>query len=178
MTSNIRELFGGAITVVAPTDLLDASDIRQIPDNQEVFLYPDSSVSIIVEVLQRVDAVDPDAAVRFHFDSLAHDNSAESARVEAVEVVPNARGDNTPSAITLSGVQSVAKFNKRDQDQVRVLMALYRIEEKSVDLVVTFNVPVQAQDTGAVDEDGWKQTQSHFEAFATTLRIVDYGLFA
>ena len=30
------------------------SDIRQIPDTQEVLLYPDSDVSIIVEVLQRV----------------------------------------------------------------------------------------------------------------------------
>ena len=29
-------------------------DFRQIPDTQEVFLYPESSVSIIVEILQRV----------------------------------------------------------------------------------------------------------------------------
>jgi len=28
--------------------------IRQVPDHQEVFLVPDSQISIIVEVLQRV----------------------------------------------------------------------------------------------------------------------------
>lgn len=33
-------------------------DIRQVPDTQEVFLYPDSSVSIIVEILQRIDPPD------------------------------------------------------------------------------------------------------------------------
>ena len=65
-------LFGGAIAVDNfPEHLIDASyvsdtqrdvwfhhrldrDLRQIPDNQEVFLYPDSNVSIIIEVLQRV----------------------------------------------------------------------------------------------------------------------------
>lgn len=30
-------------------------DLRQVPDTQEVFLYPDSEISIIVEVLQSVD---------------------------------------------------------------------------------------------------------------------------
>jgi hypothetical protein len=29
--------------------------MRQIPDTQEVFLYPDLSISVIVEILQRVD---------------------------------------------------------------------------------------------------------------------------
>nr|GAT61231.1 predicted protein [Mycena chlorophos] len=177
-TTTTRELFGGAITATTPTNLVDASDLRQVPDNQEVFLFPDSSVSIIVEVLQRVDAQDNDSAIRFHFDSLAHDNSADSATVEAIVVLPNTRGDKTPSAVTLSGVQTVAKFNKSDRDQVRVLMGLYRIQEKPVDLVVTFNVPVRAQDKGAVDEDGWKQAQTQFEAFVRSLRIVDFGLFA
>lgn len=31
------------------------SDLRQVPDTQEVFLYPDSGVSIIVEILQSVE---------------------------------------------------------------------------------------------------------------------------
>ncbi|KAJ7752074.1 hypothetical protein B0H16DRAFT_1547312 [Mycena metata] len=177
MSSSTRELFGGAITAVAPITLVDASDLRQIPDTQEVFLYPDSSVSIVVEVLQRVDRNDDDSAIRFHFDSLAHDNEAISSAVDAVGVIPNTRGDKTPKAITLTGVQSVAKFNKVDEDQVRVLMALFRVEDKRVDLVVTFNVPVQSQDQGAVDQEGWNTMQNHFDAFVRSLCIVDFGLF-
>ncbi|KAJ7684969.1 hypothetical protein DFH06DRAFT_1313342 [Mycena polygramma] len=178
MSSSTRELFGGAITAVAPVALVDASDLRQVPDTQEVLLYPDSSVSIIVEVLQRVDIADDESAIRYHFDSLAHDNSAKSSAVDAVIVIPNTRGDKTPPAITLSGVQSAAKFNKEDLDQVRVLMALFRVTDKHVDLVVTFNVPVESQDHGAVDAIGWNNVQVHFDAFVRSLCIVDFGLFA
>ncbi|KAF7295115.1 hypothetical protein MIND_01049900 [Mycena indigotica] len=177
MSTIIRDLFGGAIKAVLPSNLVDASDFRQIPDNQEVFLYPDSNVSIIVEVLQRVDAQDDDSAIRFHFDSLAHDNSAETALVEAVATLTNTRGDKTPSAITLVGIQTVAKFNKSAGDRIRILMALYRIPDKLVDLVVTFNIPIQALDSVDVTEEGWKTTQSHFDGLVRSLSIVDFGLF-
>ncbi|KAJ7721071.1 hypothetical protein DFH07DRAFT_1008252 [Mycena maculata] len=177
MSSTTRPLFGGAITALAPANLVDASDLRQVPDTQEVFLYPDSSVSIVVEILQRVDPADDEPAIRYHFDSLAHDNSAQSATVEAVAVIPNARGDNAPPAITLAGVQLVPKFNLTTPDQVRVLMALFRVADKNVDLVVTFNVPMNSQDDGAVGEEGQNDVRIHFEAFVTSLRIVDFALF-
>ena len=45
-------LFGGAITVSLDGDYLDASDMRQVPDNQEVLLSRTTNVSVIVEVLQ------------------------------------------------------------------------------------------------------------------------------
>ncbi|KAJ7905276.1 hypothetical protein B0H14DRAFT_2659636 [Mycena olivaceomarginata] len=105
------------------------------------------------------------ASTRFHFDSLAHDNSATTSTVDAVAVIPNTRGDKTPPAITLLGVH-------------RVLMALFRVEDQRVDLVVTFNVPVASQDHGAVGEEGWKTAQNHFDIFVRSLCIVDFGLFA
>jgi hypothetical protein len=40
------------------------SDVREVPDNQEVFSYPTSDISIIVEVLERVDPTDPYDAIR------------------------------------------------------------------------------------------------------------------
>ncbi|KAJ7632410.1 hypothetical protein FB45DRAFT_912372 [Roridomyces roridus] len=176
-TSATRELFGGAITAVAPLNLIDASDLRQVPDTQEVFLYPDSSASIIVEILQRVDATDDEPAIRFHFDSLAHDNSALAFSVDAVAVIANTRGNGTPPATTLTGVQSVPKFNLTTPDQVRVLMALFRVADKNVDLVVTFNIPMNSQDDGAVSEEGQNVVRVHFDDFVTSLRIVDFGLF-
>jgi hypothetical protein len=33
----------------------DCSDLRQIPDNQEVFLSPDSDTSLVIEVLGLVE---------------------------------------------------------------------------------------------------------------------------
>ncbi|KAJ8078569.1 hypothetical protein AAF712_001430 [Marasmius tenuissimus] len=171
-------LFGGTITANGPSGLLDASDIRQVPDTQEVFLFPNSSVSIIVEILERVQPSDYEEAVKFHFGSLAHDNNATSEKVDSVSVIPNDRGDKTPSAIVLSGMQSVSKYNRTQVDEVRILMALYRVEEKPIDLVVTFNVPLTSADGGAIDAQGLKAVEQQFDTFIRSLKIVDFGLFA
>ncbi|CAK5279573.1 unnamed protein product [Mycena citricolor] len=190
MSSSTRQLFGGAIVTEAPSGLVDASysifsacvfpscflsDLRQIPDNQEVFLYPASAVSIIVEILERVESSEDDAAIRFHFDSLAHDNSASSTTVNSVSSIPNGHGDQTPQAIILTGSQSVAKFNKQEQDHVRILMALFRVEHKHVDLVVTFNVPSEPSESNG--DAMWNEMQRDFDAFVRALRIIDFGLF-
>lgn len=46
------------------------SDLRQVPDNQEVFMYPGSGVSIIVEILQMVGAPQLEDAIRWRlFDN-------------------------------------------------------------------------------------------------------------
>lgn len=96
--SATKELFGGAITVTLPTQLIDAScvlsiprrnsdlksnfsDFRQVPDTQEVFVSPTSSISIIVEVLESVAATDLREAAGYeaiswriclHVSTLAH----------------------------------------------------------------------------------------------------------
>ncbi|KAJ9604045.1 hypothetical protein H2200_011568 [Cladophialophora chaetospira] len=46
----VRELYGGAMKVELPVELIDSSDIRQVPDHQEVFLSPTTLTSIIFEI--------------------------------------------------------------------------------------------------------------------------------
>ncbi|KAF8626063.1 hypothetical protein AX15_005099 [Amanita polypyramis BW_CC] len=173
-----RDLFGGAIHVNAPTDLIDASNLRQIPDTQEVFLYPDSSISIIVEILQSVEPSILEDAIKFHFDSLAHDNDATFSKIQDISTIANDRGDETPSATILWGEQYVTKFNCKEADHVRILMALYRIEEKSADLVVTFNAPVAPVDGDGIGEEGFELVKQDFETLVRSLQIVDFSLFA
>ncbi|KAL0947141.1 hypothetical protein HGRIS_013269 [Hohenbuehelia grisea] len=177
MTTATRDLFGGTIKALLPTSLIDASDLRQVPDTQEVFLYPDSSISVIVEILERVAASSFADAAKFHFDSLAHDNSATGTQVHDVTVIPNDRGDETPSVIVLKGRQQVPKFNRTVPDDVQILMGLFRVEQKNVDLVVTFNVPVTSEDGGAVGDEGLRAAQADFENMVRSLQIIDYGLF-
>ncbi len=45
------------------------------------------------------------------------------------------------------GPKTVAKFNRTVPDEVQILLALYRIESKAVDLVFSANLPV-ATETG------------------------------
>ncbi|THH14707.1 hypothetical protein EW146_g5653 [Bondarzewia mesenterica] len=170
-------LFGGAITALLPPGIVDASLFRQIPDNQEIFLYPNSSISIVVEILQRAEPNDLCEAVKFHFDSLAQDNSAQMSSVSEVTILEST-GDNTPSPVILHGRQLVSKFNQVNADDVRILMALYRVETKGVDVMLTMNVPVTAaSDSGAVGEEGFNAVKGDFESVARSLRIVDVGLF-
>ncbi|CAE6355715.1 unnamed protein product [Rhizoctonia solani] len=176
----IYKLFGGAITIRLPAGLTDASDLRQVPDTQEVFLATDSEVSIIFEILERVAPDDPIEVAKFHFDSLAHDNNAESSTVETVNTPTQQLNSASPIKLSvLQGTQLVPKFNRTHPDTVKILMAVYRVIEKDIDLVMTFNVPVKTEKLGsAVDAEGAKRWLEVYEAAVPSLNIVDFGLFA
>lgn len=179
-SSTLYELFGGAITVQLPPGLTDASDLRQVPDTQEVFLATDSDVSVVFEILERVAPDEPTEVAKFHFDSLAHDNDAESSTVEIVNIPEKQPNSTSPIALSvLQGTQKVPKFNRTYPDTVKILLAVYRVMEKGIDLVLTFNVPVQAEKAGsAVDEEGARRWLGAYETAVSSLNIVDFGLFA
>ncbi|RPD79852.1 Mog1p/PsbP-like protein [Lentinus tigrinus ALCF2SS1-7] len=176
--SATKELFGGSITTTLPTTLIDASNFRQVPDTQEVFISRDSGVSIIVEVLQSVDATELREAASLHFDALAHDNDAKTKQVNETTDVPNGSDGTTPDPVVLYGTQTVQKFNSQSADEVRILLALYRVLDRNIDLVMTMNVPMASADGGAVSEEDWNEAKAAFEIAAKSLRILDYGLFA
>ncbi|ODN77474.1 hypothetical protein L202_04649 [Cryptococcus amylolentus CBS 6039] len=133
-----RPLFGGAIALALPQDSIDASDLRQIPDNQEVFLFPHSDTALVLEVLELVEeggAKDDlwEAAKwvqgesrgcgwlinmgRFHFGSIAHDNASLSSTIftsPPSSPIPSTPSTSTPSQIkatTLAGTQQIHKFS-------------------------------------------------------------------
>lgn len=154
-------------------------------------MYPDSGISIIVEILQSVEPEDGIEAVRldldpiprlnakqlsrYHFAALAHDNDAMHTDILGAHKIER---DSKPPVFVLHGEQRIQKFNAAAHDRVCILMALYRIKEKKVDLVVTFNVPTEEADGKGVGEAGLKLAQQDFENFVTSLRIIDDGLFA
>ncbi|KIJ69478.1 hypothetical protein HYDPIDRAFT_80300 [Hydnomerulius pinastri MD-312] len=176
-----RGFFGGAIVAELPADLLDASDIRQVPDTQEVFLYPNmEGPFLVVEVLERVSEPDDMKAVKFHFEALAYDNDAVASAMQEPRVVTNDRGDNTPSPITLRGTQSIRKFNRTAVDQVEILMALFRVQvaQKSADIVVSASIPKSSGGQIMVGDEKAAAIASDFNLLVLSLRIVDYGLFA
>ncbi|WFD32919.1 hypothetical protein MSPP1_003972 [Malassezia sp. CBS 17886] len=172
-----QALFGGAITLTLPGPFLDASTIRQVPDHQEVLLAHDSDVSAIVEVLQEaakgVSPADLGAAVRFHFGSIAHDNEALSSEVIWDE--PPASSDAcapgaTPAPALLYGTQRIRKFGKATEEStVNIFVAVWRLESKKIDLVLSVNDPR----AGAPDA-----TADWFRSAAQSLQIRDWGLFA
>ena len=69
------------------------------------------------------------------------------------------------------------KFNRATEDDVRIFMAVYRVVDKSIDLVLTMNVPSRGSDSTA-DEQQLVEAKTVFDIAARSLSIVDYGLFA
>jgi hypothetical protein len=61
-----RERFLAIFIRVLEFSDLTYSDVRQVPDNQEVFLYPDSDISMIVEILQKVEPASLDDAIKYN----------------------------------------------------------------------------------------------------------------
>jgi len=175
-TSQQRHLFGRAIVFNIPAECVDVSEFRQVPDSQEVFVYPNSSISIIVEVLERVPQHEDEEAARFHFDSLAHDNSAVSSSVESCIKKRSNRGDKTPSLTVLEGTQLVRKFNSTLPDKIYILLALFRVESKNVDLVLSMNIPPHTAG-GNIDDAEHQRAQRDFETAVESLQIIDFRLF-
>jgi hypothetical protein len=121
---------------------------------------------------------------RFLFDSLAHDNEATSASISEINV-PDASGGSISESgseslqpILLRGKQQVKKFNRMTSDEILILMAIYRIAAKSVDLVYSANIPLIAPNERRLTEAEIRGLEIQFHESAVSLRIVDYSLFA
>jgi hypothetical protein len=115
---------------------------------------------------------------RFHFDSIAYDNDAQSSTVHAIQHFDAklAQG-NTPVPSVIYGTQHVTKYNETIHDEVIIFVGLWRVKAKDVDLVLTFNVPVKTQDSGALGEDAVNKVKADFETAVQSLHIVDMSLF-
>ncbi|KAJ1720548.1 hypothetical protein LPJ53_004827 [Coemansia erecta] len=155
------------MTLVFPDEknLVDVSDIRQVPDHQEVFAHKTSDLSLIVEILDRVDKDDCNEALVYHFADVSDINEAKvqvtdkrSVKVDDIEHVTD--------AAVLSASQAAAKFNEKKAESATVLMALLRVSSKTADVLVTLNNP--AGDT----------TLEKFAGIIQTFRIADMGIFA
>ncbi|KAJ5172891.1 hypothetical protein N7492_005484 [Penicillium capsulatum] len=70
-----QDFFGGAMRGVVPQRWLDASDVREIPDHQEVWLSPETLSTQIVEINQRVSKEEALST----FSTLSHQQPALAA---------------------------------------------------------------------------------------------------
>jgi hypothetical protein len=115
---------------------------------------------------------------RYHFEAIAHDNDAVSFSVANVNEIPISHIVDTPFITILHGRQDVRKFNRTSVDDVRISLALYRLEQKGVDLVLSLNFPMRAEDAVVRTEEQYDTAKKTFRSIATSLRIVDFDLFA
>ncbi|GME71729.1 unnamed protein product [Ambrosiozyma monospora] len=146
-----KELYGGAITVQLPTSLTDASNLRQIPDTQEVFISSDRSEihkddAIIIDLLERQDNPNDPEALQYHLSEISKLNGvakdSQQILYQSELKAPNFPGDY--AAIIISGEQ--AKKWGRDETVLILVLGLIRISKSETDLLVSYNVPFHDAD--------------------------------
>ncbi|CAF1154854.1 unnamed protein product [Adineta steineri] len=187
MTRIKRPLFGGAIQAFLPDGFIDASSIRLVPNNQEVFMHAQSDQSIIVEILERVNEVSDENAIKYHFDALAEANDAQNTQdhiVDKIQSIPinSLIVQRLTSAWYLFGRQQVSKYNEQAKNIVYIHLCLLRLGgDLATDLLISFNDPVfvseQSSSNDQQNQNGSRWTLNDFEEFFRSLEVVDYGLF-
>lgn len=88
----LRQLFGGAILVELPTEFVDVSNVRDVPDHQEVFANQDTDQSVIIEILERENSIKkPEDCVAYFFNDLAEHNDCkpEDAKILTCQNLTN-----------------------------------------------------------------------------------------
>ncbi|CAH8517013.1 unnamed protein product [Schistosoma margrebowiei] len=154
-------LFDGAFQCLLPTNVVDASDLRQIPDNQEVFVHPSTSQSITIDILEYVDASNHEDAARMHFNEIGAANEATDSNISSLRTVSLHNPDPyCSSVVLLSGQQKVSKFNQSNEDVVFIYMALYRYTQFQADVLVVVNNP-DGED-GIIHSPSSGHNQVHF----------------
>ncbi|KAI9754426.1 MAG: multicopy suppressor of ts gsp1 [Lichina confinis] len=156
-------LYGGAITVSLPTGFADVSTIRQVPDNQELYLSQTGFTSVVFDLTERVSDVgvanDRDA-LEYHFNDIVEVDDIITGRVK--------RWDGQPISILLAqklslpaytlhatvhnhpqnqgqqhqgGSVSQVSRSKPELDFTAIILALIRLPAAETDVVITINVP-------------------------------------
>lgn len=143
-----RPLFGGAISSAFPQRFQDASNIRQVPDHQEVFVDPSRDESLIFELLDfKPDVGDVGSASWFLHD-LAREQDAQGFKlIEQSNVidVPGLSYRNIPSvATTAIGEMAISKGRqgREAQNLLKVYVANIRLKGVETDVLVTAYEPI------------------------------------
>ncbi|KAK0673595.1 hypothetical protein QBC41DRAFT_265869 [Cercophora samala] len=193
-------LFGGALTVDLPTNFADVSKLRQVPDNQEVYIDKDGFTSIIVDITERVpsssDSNDPlerDAkALTTHLEELVGvEDAAETVQVwNTTETQISHLSDDIPAYTLIATQTHKQREGERERqgapDFTALILTLIRLEKEQTDILVTINVPhIKGEyDEEEIDLAMGKQGELIGDAVEYAARIwesfdvKDWGLFA
>ncbi|KAK3003628.1 hypothetical protein RJ639_019627 [Escallonia herrerae] len=143
-----RALFGGAIASTFPLRFQDISNVREVPDNQEVFVDSTRDESLIFELLELKVGVADNASATWFLQDLAREQDAEGNVVIEQSGVFQAEGlrfRNMPAVVTTAvGQMAISKGRqgREAQNLVRVYLANLRLKEVDTDVVIVAYEPI------------------------------------
>ncbi|KAJ1325643.1 Ran-interacting Mog1 protein [Microdochium nivale] len=159
-------LYGGALICELPTHFADVSTIRQVPDNQEVYIDKGGFTSIVFDITERVGG--PGSTPQIDGEALTtHLEDIVGDEIDRTKVWNSAktffsRVDESIPAYTLIATQSPRPAEPRgggsgaggssesSPDFTAIVLTLLRLEREKTDILITINVP---HIKGEYDED-------------------------
>lgn len=159
------DLFGGAIIADLPSTFEDVrygllqqtrstrstltrifprSEIRQIPDNQEVYLDREGFSSVVFDILERVEKPNDFEALKFHLGDIVDDDAANTRIYDLKEASlgkASMAGIKVFCLLAISPPGEKMRGRANEPEFVGVLVSLVRLEAKGTDFVVSVNVP-------------------------------------
>ena len=142
-----RDLYGGAIKISIPNCFIDGSNIREVPDNQELFLDVNASNrSIIIELLS-FEQVKDEESVKYFFVDLCETNDCntdELAKIHKIAVLTKEQVPHFDEKIytsVLYGEQHIAKARQTNRDLVMLYLVNIRLPHVSTDILINFHEP-------------------------------------
>jgi len=162
---------------------LDGSDVRPVPDHQEVWTERAGGAnrSLVLELNEALEGAVVDA-VREHFEELCSVDACTGGQVVSVTplsptaAVAAGLGDSVvpAPAAALTGLQLLA-----DGSRVLVSLVLLRLSKQSTDLLIVVYRALPAQQTTpvAASPDGAGDDAALAAHVRETLAVHDWGLF-
>lgn len=196
------KLYGGGLSADIPTGFIDASEFREVPDTQEVFVHQTVDDSIVIDLLECVEE-DGDDAVNIHLKEIAELNNAEAheySRLYTEQTTLN-QIDQTPPpfAIITIAIEPARKWGRSahldgshepdsqvlESPLLVTVLAVVRLQDVCTDLLASYNVPITLrQDYDGVvsgnPESMPGRVQNALESIRTivkSMKIHDWQLF-
>jgi Ran-interacting Mog1 protein len=169
-----RPLFGGAIVCRIPSEWIDISDIRQVPDHQECWQDTREGRLLVIEILERKEIPD-DKAAEYFFRDLAEYN--QSNLVEFVEMSSIPKVDLRLDNVCFGcGSQTIARnnhLNVNELHNVWIEICVVRLAKYKTDIVLSISTPADPSENLSISP-----ATALFVDVASSFQIRDWSLFS
>ncbi|KAF1946609.1 Mog1p/PsbP-like protein [Clathrospora elynae] len=177
-------LYGGAISVDLPSNFADTSQIRQIPDHQEVYLDANGYSSIVVEILEYVHKSNDEEALQYHFGDLVEGTGDATTIIDQGKAEMKSLPDKPVLALTFIQTPQTPNPNPRRKtpEFTYIHLLLLRLKEQGTDILVTINIPHYPGEYEKASEEGgqtqlMKDSADVREKVLKSFEIKEWGIF-
>lgn len=146
---NIVPLFGGHFQIELPAKYVDLSDVRQIPDHQEVYFDSWRDHSVIIELVE-YNEIPEENLLKFHWAHLCQENSCpidEQIVYEEInlndneKILPEISGDKIFKKCCI-GLQKIAKAKETAKNSVLIFLTVITLPQYSTEILISMNLPI------------------------------------